>query len=1513
MEGNYKVITVPLALKGSGNYLLWSRLVKTAIGRLGLWSHITDEAPKPVAKVGEGGEGDGDHVAAAEKKWIQEDLMVLSVLQGSLEVHLLDAYSYCETPKHLWETLLKTFGNTTNLSRVFELKRAINNLAQEEEEFSKHLEKYRSLWSELETLRPSTIDQETLMERREQDQVFGLMLTLNPAFGDVIKHILRSPNLPSMEEMCAQLQKEEGTLGLFGGKGDVALSNKAEAIQANKAAYRGEERKFSGNCDHCKKPGHKRSQCWILHPHLKPAKFNKEREGRAHLSAETSEAGTSGTGSSDHAGESGGRKNMEHEVIKKSDIDALIKALKESSGNTLRNTLGYSYAAHVLPRTCDKLLETFTADRMPRNEFTLLGLISKLKLVSETPRNHIAQGIKPLIIDSGASHHMISDDSLIKNIEPAHGHVMIANGDRIPIRGVGDLKLFNKDSKALYMPEFTSNLLSVKRCTNDLQCNVIFSPNDVKFQDIESSKLIGQGVTKGDLYLLEDISRISSSSCLLSSVLSRGASWHSRLGHPHVRALSLMLPGVLFKNNDCEACILGKHCKTVFKRSTTIYDKCFDLIHSDVWTAPCLSRDNYKYFVTFIDEKSKYTWITLIKTKDRVLDAFKNFQSYVSNQYNAKIKIFRSDNGGEYTGSAFKNHLAQHGILHQTSCPYTPQQNGVAERKNRHLMEVARSMMFQMSVPKRFWSDAVITACYLINRIPTRILEDKAPFEVLNNNKPVLDHLRVFGCISYVLVPGEIRNKLQAKSIKAMIIGYSTTQKGYKCFVPETRRVLVSRDVKFFEEKSYYEDKDWKELEGLSQPSDRATSLRQILEGLGIGMSQESNEDQSPDVQEAEEPSHLDHEGGNGTEELDESQGFAHHPDEGGSEPETQENGQEGVGLSEEGEEFNSGSHHQGEQDQGDEEHHSEAQEPHIQDEQVQVQEQPVLRRSTRIRKDPSSWVNTRVYYNAQAVEDPSRVVCSFAQYPEEHCAFMVNLDENYIPRSYEEAIMDKEWKESVGAEAGAMIKNDTWYESELPKGKKAVSSKWIFTIKYKADGKVERKKSRLVARGFTQTYGEDYIETFAPVAKLHTIRIVLSLAVNLEWGLWQMDVKNAFLQGELEDEVYMHPPPGLEHLVKKGNVLRLKKAIYGLKQSPRAWYNKLSTTLNGRGFKKSELDHTLFTLTTPSGMIALLVYVDDIIITGSDKEGIIATKEFIKSMFEIKDLGEMKYFLGIEICRSKEGLFMSQRKYTLDLLKGAGAYGGKTARMPMEDGYKVPREGEIEDSKPYQDPKLYRKLVGKLIYLTITRPDICFAVNQVSQHMQVPKEHHWRMVERILMYLNGSPDQGVWMGCNGSTEVVGYCDADWAGDRADRRSTTGYCTFIGGNLVTWKSKKQKVVSCSSCEAEYRAMLKLTNELVWIKGILKHLEIDQATPMTMHCDNQAAIHIASNSVFHERTKHIEVDCHKVRQMIILGVILPCYTRSEDQLADVFTKAARHKTMESIHIRLGLIDLGKRRS
>ncbi|XP_019089187.1 PREDICTED: uncharacterized protein LOC109127988 [Camelina sativa] len=386
-----------------------------------------------------------------------------------------------------------------------------------------------------------------------------------------------------------------------------------------------------------------------------------------------------------------------------------------------------------------------------------------------------------------------------------------------------------------------------------------------------------------------------------------------------------------------------------------------------------------------------------------------------------------------------------------------------------------------------------------------------------------------------------------------------------------------------------------------------------------------------------------------------------------------------------------------------------------------------------------------------------------------------------------------------------------------------------------------------------------------------------------------------------------MRPPPGLEDTIGPGKVFKLRKAIYGLKQSPRAWYHKLSSTLLDKGFRRSEADHTLFTYPSQRGNIVILIYVDDIIISGNDKVGIQDTKQYLRSIFDIKDLGELKYFLGIEVCRSEEGVFLSQRKYTLDLLKDVGKLGARPVETPLEEKYKSNRKGESNEAL-FEDVKQYRRLVVKLIYLTITRPDICFAVNQVSQHMQKPTVLHWEMVSRILKYLKGAPGQGIWMVCNKNTELVGYCDAEYAGDRGDRRSTTGYCTFVGGNLVTWKSKKQKVVSLSSAESEYRAMRKLTTELMWLKALLKDLGINIPRPITMHCDNEAAIHIANNSVFHERTKHIEVDCQKVREQVQLGVILPCHTESSEQLADIFTKAASSKVFEYIHSKLGLMDL-----
>ncbi|KAF8049484.1 hypothetical protein N665_2202s0003 [Sinapis alba] len=477
MGENSKIVMIPVTFKGA-NYLLWESLAKTALGGRGLWE-VVEEGKNPKKTIlGE----DGKEVVVvdtSDKKRGQEDLMVLSIIQNSLESSILEAYSYCETSKQLWDTLKKVYGNISSLNRVFEVKRAINTLSQEDTDFTKHFGKFRSLWAELEMLRPATLDPYVLNERREQDKVFALLFTLNPGYSDLIKHILRSEKLPSLDDVCAQIQKEQGSVGLFGGKGELIMANQAEEAEnktggvANKGFYKPEDKKI-WVCDHCKKKGHGKDKCWILHPHLKPQKFRTPyADARANFSGEIAEPSTpkrfNATGEGKTLSFSGcsAVRTAPDESIKKSDLDALIKAHKES-GNTLGISLSASYK-------------------------------SPSALVTSLKASHGTNNVKPLVIDSGASHHMISDARFISTVEPVLGIVMIANGDKIPIKGVGTLKLFDKDTKSFYMPTFASNLLSVKRATTDLNCNVNFSPNEVVFQDIETLRLIGKGVTKEDL------------------------------------------------------------------------------------------------------------------------------------------------------------------------------------------------------------------------------------------------------------------------------------------------------------------------------------------------------------------------------------------------------------------------------------------------------------------------------------------------------------------------------------------------------------------------------------------------------------------------------------------------------------------------------------------------------------------------------------------------------------------------------------------------------------------------------------------------------------------------------------------------------------------------------------------------------------------------------------------------------------------------------------------------------
>jgi hypothetical protein len=516
---------------------------------------------------------------------------------------------------------------------------------------------------------------------------------------------------------------------------------------------------------------------------------------------------------------------------------------------------------------------------------------------------------------------------------------------------------------------------------------------------------------------------------------------------------------------------------------------------------------------------------------------------------------------------------------------------------------------------------------------------------------------------------------------------------------------------------------------------------------------------------------------------------------------------------------------------------------------------------------------------------------------------FIASLQSVVIPRDWKAAKQDPKWHEAMREELNALEKNKTWELVHLPAGKRVVGCKWIYTVKQNPEGKIERYKARLVARGYSQTYGIDYDETFAPVAKMNTVRILISCATNFGWPLHQLDVKNAFLHGDLKEEVYMEIPPGFSNPRTSGKVCRLRKSLYGLKQSPRAWFDRFRHVVCDMGYNQCNGDHTVFYKHSKSRITILAVYVDDIIITGDDEVEISQLKENLSKEFEVKDLGQLKYFLGIEFARSPKGIVLSQRKYVLDLLSDTGMLGCRAASTPIDQNHKLcAHAGDTVDRESYQ------KLVGRLIYLCHTRPDISYAVSVVSRYMHDPRSQHLEAVYRILRYLKGNPGKGLLFKKNGHLNVDGYSDADWASCLDDRRSTSGYCVFVGGNLVSWRSKKQSVVSRSTAEAEYRAMSQGLCEMLWVSNLLAELKVLRKGPLNVWCDNKSAICMASNPVQHDRTKHVEIDRFFIKEKLDDGIIRINHVNSGGQIADCLTKGLGVKECSSACDKMGMIDI-----
>ena len=470
------------------------------------------------------------------------------------------------------------------------------------------------------------------------------------------------------------------------------------------------------------------------------------------------------------------------------------------------------------------------------------------------------------------------------------------------------------------------------------------------------------------------------------------------------------------------------------------------------------------------------------------------------------------------------------------------------------------------------------------------------------------------------------------------------------------------------------------------------------------------------------------------------------------------------------------------------------------------------------------------------------------------------------------------------------MESTNTWELATLPAGKKVVGCKVLYSLKFNADGTLERHKVRVVAKGFTQKEGLDYTETFSPVAKLTTVRFLLKVAASRNWFLHQLDISNAFLNGDLDEEIYMKIPDGYAErkgiTLSKTDVFCLKKSIYGLKQASRQWFLKFSAALSRLGFSTGTSDHTLFLKTFSDGhFLAGLVYVDDIIVAGTSDSKSKQLIQDLSQQFKLRDLGALKYFLGLEIARTSQGISLCQRKYALEILTSTGMLGCKPTSTPMVPNLHLAlKDGELID-----EPERYRSLVGRLMYLTITRPDITFAVNKLCQFSSAPRMTHLAAAYRVLQYIKGTVGQGLFYSSSPDLTLKGFADADWSTCRDSQHSTTRLSMFLGDSLISWRSKKQDIVSCSSAEAEYRALNSASMEMIWLIKLMHDLKVPRIQTPILFSDSTAAIYLATNHVFHERTKHIENDCHFVRKWLDRKVLKSLHVRTADQVADIMTK------------------------
>ena len=916
----------------------------------------------------------------------------------------------------------------------------------------------------------------------------------------------------------------------------------------------------------------------------------------------------------------------------------------------------------------------------------------------------------------------------------------------------------------------------------------------------------------------------------------------------------------------CESCVYAKSTRKPVpkvrsgERATTFGGE----IHSDVWgPAPIESKGGRRYYITFTDDYTRLTHLYLLRTKDEAAEMYKQYEAWVKTQLGAQIKVLHSDRGGEYLGKEFILYLKSKGTNQKLTVHDTPQHNGVAERRNRTIVERIRALLHASGLPKSLWGEAARHIVWLMNRTPTKAVEGKTPFEAAFGKKPDLGEVREWG--EKVWVRLEEGNKLGGRVREGRWMGVAEDSKGIRVYWPDKKTVTTERNIYYDKTGSSVSRLEGEEWDGFVETkTDKPNIPLSQNKPLSPSASTETPKSDAPDHN--NDPSPIE----NPSESEDS-------PSEAEVRPKRARKPAQRVRDLLSGKGFASN-----------------------------LPKGPKIAAGIQSPTPDAPENHTEVALEGEDVDF----------YDEYTLAAEISEAEALEPQTLKEAKLRPDWllwEKAINEELATLKAAETWKLVDAPDNANIVGSKWVFRAKKDAAGHVVRYKARLVAQGFSQVPGVDYFDTFAPVARLASIRAVLAIAAVEDLEIHQIDIKGAYLNGILtsEENIYMRQPPGYSSPENPNKVCRLQKTLYGLKQSGRRWYQRLVEIMTKLGFLRCEVDQAVFYRRKGPMLMIVLVHVDDCTIVGTSRDLIAKFKSEITKHVEITDLGEIHWILGIEICRNRERhtIHLCQRSYIDSSLRRYGFEDIKPVSLPMDTSIKLTSAQSPSTTEEIAQMKNipYHEAVGTLMYASLgTRPDITYAVQTVSRFSKNPGNAHWEAVKKIFRYLKGTKD--LWLSYGGQQkDLVGYADAD--GNMAeDRHAISGYAFLLHGGAISWSTKRQEIISLSTTESEYIAATYASKEALWLRSLITQLFDTSLTATTLFSDNQSAIALTKDHQYHARTKHIDIRFHFIRWIVENGSLRLIYCPTGEMVADTLTKALPSPKVKHFARELGLMSV-----